>query len=93
MSTERDRAFKKALCESAALPEPRPAAAFWQDFRARASLTVQQAPVATASRDGAPGGRAATSQLWVSRIDAAAIDAALDSSGDREPHAERTGQP
>jgi hypothetical protein len=53
MSTERDRAFKKALCESAALPEPRPAAAFWQDFRARASLTVQQAPVATASRDGA----------------------------------------
>ena len=47
----------------------------------------------TASRDGAPGGRAATSQLWVSRIDAAAIDAALDSSGDREPHAERTGQP
>ena len=32
----------------------------------------------TASRGGDSGGRAATSQLWVSRIDAAAIDAALD---------------
>ena len=32
----------------------------------------------TASRGGDSGGRAATSQLWVSRIDAAAIDAALN---------------
>ena len=31
----------------------------------------------TASRGGEGGGRAATSQLWVSRVDAAAIDAAL----------------
>ena len=32
----------------------------------------------TASRGGDGGGRAATSQLWVSRINAAAIDAALE---------------
>jgi TolB protein len=32
----------------------------------------------TASRGGEGGGRAATSQLWVSRINAAAIDAALE---------------
>ena len=32
----------------------------------------------TASRDGDSGGRAAASQLWVSTIDAAAIDAALE---------------
>ena len=32
----------------------------------------------TASRGGEGGGRAATSQLWVSRIDSAAIDAALE---------------
>ena len=32
----------------------------------------------TASRGGEGGGRSATSQLWVSRIDSAAIDAALD---------------
>lgn len=32
----------------------------------------------TASRGGEGGGRTATSQLWVSRIDAAAIDAALE---------------
>ena len=35
----------------------------------------------TASRNGDSGGRTATSQLWVSRIDAAAIDAALDNNG------------
>ena len=41
----------------------------------------------TASRGGDSGGRAATSQLWVSQIDAAAIDSSLESlSGDdREP--------
>lgn len=44
MTTDRDRALRKALCEASSLPEPRPAAAFWQDFRARASLTVQQSP-------------------------------------------------
>jgi TolB protein len=32
----------------------------------------------TASRGGEGGGRAATSQLWVSRLDAAAIDTALE---------------
>jgi Tol biopolymer transport system component len=31
----------------------------------------------TASRDGGEGGRAATSQLWVSRVDTAAIDDAV----------------
>ncbi|MFM8705133.1 MAG: biopolymer transporter Tol [Planctomycetia bacterium] len=41
----------------------------------------------TASRGDAGGGRAATSQLWVSRIDAAAIDTAL------EPVAEGTSKP
>ena len=35
----------------------------------------------TASRGGEGGGRAATSQLWVSRIDTAAIDAALEPVG------------
>jgi len=35
----------------------------------------------TASRGGDSGGRAATSQLWVSQIDAAAIDADLDKNG------------
>jgi TolB protein len=44
----------------------------------------------TASRGGASGGRAATSQLWVSRIDAAAIDAALGPVGSKE---EGTSQP
>jgi hypothetical protein len=52
MSTARNRALKKALCDAATLPQPRPATAFWQDFRARASLTVQQAPEAAT----APGG-------------------------------------
>jgi TolB protein len=41
----------------------------------------------TASRGDAGGGRTATSQLWVSRIDAAAIDTAL------APVAEGTAQP
>jgi len=41
----------------------------------------------TASRGGDAGGRGPTSQLWVSRIDAAAIDAAL------EPLAEGITQP
>ncbi|MFM8707561.1 MAG: TolB family protein, partial [Planctomycetia bacterium] len=41
----------------------------------------------TASRGDAGGGRAAASQLWVSRIDAAAIDTAL------EPVAEGTSKP
>lgn len=48
MITDRERALRKALCEASSLPEPRPAAAFWQDFRARASLTVQQSSEAAA---------------------------------------------
>jgi Tol biopolymer transport system component len=52
----------------------------------------------TASRGGDSGGRAATSQLWVSRIDAAAIDAALttdslNNNTTREPQGEGTAQP
>ena len=53
MNTNRDRALQKALRETAALPEPRPAEVFWQDFRARASLTVQQDPEVAAVQDGA----------------------------------------
>jgi hypothetical protein len=53
MLTERDRALRKALYEASSLPAPRPAAAFWQDFRARASLTVQQAAEPAPARGGA----------------------------------------
>lgn len=52
MKIARGRALKKALLEAAALPEPRPAEAFWQDFRARASLTVQQDPATAVPREG-----------------------------------------
>ena len=48
----------------------------------------------TASRGGEGGGRAATSQLWVSRINAAAIDAALKRvEGPVEGPAEGASQP
>jgi TolB protein len=40
----------------------------------------------TASRGGEGGGRAATSQLWVSRIDATAIDAALEPVAEGASH-------
>jgi hypothetical protein len=59
MDTNRNKALRKALCEVSSLPEPRPAAAFWQDFRARASLTVQQA-----SAEAAGPGRGLLSLRW-----------------------------
>jgi hypothetical protein len=53
MKTQRDRALAEALAKAAALPEPRSAEAFWQDFRARASLTVQETPATAAVHAGA----------------------------------------
>jgi|GEM_PF-1650969 len=44
MKTNRHRPLGQALRQAAPLPEPRPAAEFWQDFRARSALTLQEAP-------------------------------------------------
>lgn len=44
MKNRRETPLRNALRQAAALPESRPAAAFWLDFRARAALTMQTAP-------------------------------------------------
>jgi len=44
MITPRDTPLRQALRQAAALPEPRPADTFWQDFKARTALTGQETP-------------------------------------------------
>jgi negative regulator of sigma E activity len=44
MNTKRHVPLREALRQAASLPEPRPAQEFWQDFRARAALTMQEVP-------------------------------------------------
>ena len=51
MKIWRSEHFRDALKAACAAPETRPAKTFWQDFRARASLTVQG--VTTVAEDNA----------------------------------------
>jgi len=44
MRTNRSVPLRQALRAAAPLPDPRPATDFWQDFRARSALTMQEAP-------------------------------------------------